>query len=34
MLAAAALVAISPAERAASLQEEVCSKLKITKVNF
>lgn len=34
VLAASVLVAICPAERAATLREEVCSELKITKVNF
>ena len=34
MLAASVLVAISPTERAAALQEEVCGELEITKVNF
>lgn len=34
MLAASVLVAISPTERAAALQEEVCGELKMTKVNF
>jgi len=34
MLAASVLVAVSPAERAAALREEVCGRLKMTKVNF
>ena len=34
MLAASVLVSIAPAEGAAALREEVCSELKITKVNF